>query len=311
MIFERLNQLGLIHEPFLVVADFRLEKTRVFLLNELKDADIEYSIGGARDGVTDGVFEKQPVDFAEYCKKFNIIQDEIKAGNTYLLNLTQPTNIKTQLSLKEIYDSASAKYKLRFEDQFVCFSPEKFISIEDNVIRTFPMKGTIDASFLNARELILADEKEMAEHVMVVDLLRNDISMVASNVRVERFRYIETVGAGERDLLQVSSEIRGDLDISWHGNIGTILKTLLPAGSISGAPKRKTVEIINKTEEYERGYFTGIFGVYDGTSFDSGVMIRFIEKTENGYIYKSGGGITADSIAKSEYEEMISKVYLP
>jgi para-aminobenzoate synthetase component 1 len=135
--------------------------------------------------------------------------------------------------------------------------------------------------------------------------------MVAANVRVERFRYVETVSAGERDLLQVSSEIRGDLDLSWHENIGSILKTLLPAGSISGAPKIKTVEIISRVEEYERGYFTGIFGVYDGKSFDSGVMIRFIEKTENGYIYKSGGGITADSNADSEYEEMISKVYLP
>lgn len=311
MIFERLNQLGLLREPFLVVADFKLEKVRVFLLNELSDADIEYSIGCTTDGIVDGVLEKQPIAFVDYCKKFNVIQDEIKAGNTYLLNLTQPTSIKTQLSLQEIYDSASAKYKLRFKDQFVCFSPEKFITIKDNIISTFPMKGTINASYLNARELILADAKEMAEHVMVVDLLRNDISMVASSVRVERFRYIETVSAGERDLLQVSSEIRGNLDLSWHENIGSILKTLLPAGSISGAPKIKTVEIISRVEEYERGYFTGIFGVYDGKSFDSGVMIRFIEKTENGYIYKSGGGITADSNANSEYEEMISKVYLP
>jgi para-aminobenzoate synthetase component 1 len=86
---------------------------------------------------------------------------------------------------------------------------------------------------------------------------------------------------------------------------------LLPAGSISGAPKEKTVEIIKQTETYKRGYYTGICGIFDGQNLDSGVMIRFIEKQGSQYYFKSGGGITVNSIAEEEYHEMIQKVYLP
>ena len=173
------------------------------------------------------------------------------------------------------------------------------------------MKGTIDASLPDAKEQILSNKKEMAEHIMVVDLLRNDLSIVAKNVKVDRFRYIQTISAGEKKLLQVSSHISGELDTSWHENIGSILKSLLPAGSISGTPKRKTVEIIKDTEGYNRGYFSGVFGIYDGKKLDSGVMIRFVEKQKDGYIYKSGGGITYDSIVKDEYMELQDKIYLP
>ena len=81
--------------------------------------------------------------------------------------------------------------------------------------------------------------------------------------------------------------------------------------SAMAAPKKKTVEIILDTEEYQRGYYTGIFGYFDGKNLDSAVMIRFIENTEKGMIYKSGGGITSFSDKESEYLEMIDKVYVP
>jgi para-aminobenzoate synthetase component 1 len=173
------------------------------------------------------------------------------------------------------------------------------------------MKGTIDAKIPNAKEKILADKKEMAEHVMVVDLLRNDLSQVATKVRVEKFRYIDTIKAGERELLQVSSKIRGDLPQKWQERLGDILVTLLPAGSITGAPKKRTTEIIEAVESYRRGYFTGIFGVFDGESLESAVMIRFIEKEGERLIYKSGGGITIDSDPQSEYNELKEKIYVP
>jgi len=112
-------------------------------------------------------------------------------------------------------------------------------------------------------------------------------------------------------LLQVSSEIKGNLPDDYNAHIGEILFRLLPAGSVTGAPKNKTVEIICKTETYERGYYTGVFGVFDGKNMDSAVMIRFIEKTADGYVYKSGGGITAFSNLKDEYNEMLKKIYVP
>lgn len=112
-------------------------------------------------------------------------------------------------------------------------------------------------------------------------------------------------------MIQVSSKISGELTKNWQNNIGNIIVSLLPAGSITGTPKKKTIELIDKIEDYKRGYFTGVFGVFDGETLDSGVMIRFIEKENNKFYYKSGGGITSDSILDDEYQEMLDKVYIP
>jgi len=173
------------------------------------------------------------------------------------------------------------------------------------------MKGTIEASIPNAKEKILANRKEMAEHIMIVDLMRNDLGMVATEVKVEKFRYIEKIRAGDKELLQVSSKISATLPPNWRENISYILKKMLPAGSITGTPKRSTVDIIDNIENYKRGFYTGVFGIFDGENLYSAVMIRFIEKRDGKLFYKSGGGITIDSDAQSEYEELIDKIYLP
>ncbi|MBU1657990.1 aminodeoxychorismate synthase component I [bacterium] len=312
MTFSDLNILGAQRTPFLFISDFKAEHLEVILLENLENEDIEFCINETYIYKKHNeLLEKFPLALNEYEKKFNAVIEKIKSGDTYLLNLTQSTKIKVNLSLQEIYNHANAHYKLRYKDKFVCFSPEKFIQMENSKIHTYPMKGTIDAAIPHAKEIILKDEKEMAEHIMVVDLLRNDLSIVARDVRVEEFRYVQSIEAGEKKLLQVSSHICGDVGENWPARIGDILKSLLPAGSISGAPKKSTLSIIDEVEGYERGYFSGVFGVFDGKKLDSGVMIRFIEKTKNGYIYKSGGGITLDSEAKSEYKELLDKIYLP
>ncbi len=312
MNFSDLNTLGSQRKPFLFVSDFKAQRVEVFLLDELEDNDVEFCID---ENYTykqhDKKFETIPLDINKYKKKFTDVIEKIKSGETYILNLTQETKVQTKLNLKEIYSYANAHYKLRYKDEFVCFSPEKFIQIENNQINTFPMKGTINAAIENASEKILANEKELAEHIMVVDLLRNDLSIVSSDVKVEKFRYIECIEAGEKKLLQVSSHISGKLENDWHTKVGDILENLLPAGSISGAPKRSTLEIIESIEGYERGFFSGVFGVYDGKKLDSGVMIRFIEKRDDGFVYKSGGGITLDSDVNLEYQELQDKIYLP
>ncbi|MGB0839612.1 MAG: chorismate-binding protein, partial [Chitinophagales bacterium] len=98
---------------------------------------------------------------------------------------------------------------------------------------------------------------------------------------------------------------------NYGDTIGELIMRLLPAGSISGAPKPKTVEIIKTAEGYKRGYYTGIFGYYDNGRLESGVMIRFIEAINGQLYFKSGGGITYDSDPKKEYQELIDKVYVP
>ena len=254
--------------------------------------------------------KKYPISFSQYQVAFNKIQEQIKKGNTYLANLTFSTKIETNLNLYEIFLNSSAKFKLYFKDQFVCFSPERFIKIKDNKIYTYPMKGTIDALITNAKEKILNNQKELAEHIMVVDLLRNDINMVAKDTKVDEFRFVSEVNTTCSTLLQVSSKISGVLQDNWQERVGDILFTMLPAGSISGTPKIKTVEILKDVELHNRGFFTGVFGYYKDGILDSGVMIRFIQKDGNNLIFKSGGGITSDSDAKSEYQEMIDKVYI-
>ena len=317
LIKEKLNKFGFEKEPFLFVISYDFSKFYIEKLSNLSDS-IKYQLDNkeeSKQNIQNKIsLEKFPISFKEYKKKFDILQKEIKKVNSYLLNLTAKTKIKTTLSLDEIYENTKSRFKLRFKNQkddFVCFSPERFIKIEDNNIFTYPMKGTIDAKFPNAKEKILTNQKEMAEHTMVVDLLRNDLGIVGSNVRVEDFRYIETINAGDKELLQVSSKISAKLENNWSEKIGDILTSILPAGSITGTPKKKTVEILKDVENYERDFYTGIFGVYDGKNLDSSVMIRFIEEKDGEKFYKSGGGITCDSDVFLEYEELLDKVYLP
>lgn len=312
---EKITKLAQQREPFLFVLSYDLQEQFVQPLNNL-DADIFFKIGNQRNYPKKPreqayYLEKNPLEFEHYKTSLEKVLEEIRAGNTYLLNLTFKTPIQTNLSLKEIFTYSKAKYKLYFKNQFISFSPEKFIEIEGNTIATYPMKGTIEASVSDAKETILANKKEMAEHVMIVDLMRNDLGMVAKNVQVEKFRYVEKIQAGDKELLQVSSKITASLPHNWRDNLGGILQTLLPAGSITGTPKRSTVNIIHKIEDYNRGFYTGVFGIFDGENIYSAVMIRFIEKENEKLYYKSGGGITLDSDAISEYNELKDKIYLP
>jgi para-aminobenzoate synthetase component 1 len=315
---ERISRLAAAGTPFLFIVSYDKRDVIVHPLDDLP-SDIRFSIRGR--GMGDGSWRMEdrldsitpcPVSFTAYKKAFDRVIEEIRAGNTYLLNLTFSTPIRSALTLEEIFRIANAPYKLLYKEAFVCFSPEPFITISpEGVIATYPMKGTIDAAIPNAEASILANQKEMAEHVMVVDLLRNDLGIVGRHVRVEKFRYIDRIVTADKTLLQVSSKITAQLPPDWPSKLGTILDRMLPAGSITGTPKKRTCEIIESVETHKRGFFTGVFGVFDGTSLESAVMIRFIEQKGENLFYKSGGGITIDSDAAAEYQEMIDKIYLP
>lgn len=315
---ERMNKLGREKVPFLFIIDYEMKHSLVLPLNELSPHWIRFYIDGKTNYHVQHIeknpplqFEKHPLSFERYRQSFDAVQYHLQQGNSYLVNLTFPTSVQMNWTLEEVFSSVSAPFKLGIREKCVLFSPERFVRIENGIISTFPMKGTIDASIPNAHEILLNDEKEYAEHVTVVDLLRNDLSIVAKNVRVERFRYVDFVRTHGKNLLQVSSHITGILPPQWCSSVGTILFSLLPAGSISGAPKKKTLEIIAETELEPRDYYTGVFGYCDGEALDSAVMIRFIEERDGKYFYHSGGGITIYSDAEKEYRELIDKVYVP
>jgi para-aminobenzoate synthetase component I len=314
---ELMNELGNSGTPFLFVIDFLGTRTHVWRREEIP-AGVKFSVPLCRDAggnvslpAGDIPFVVRPVAEERYAVAFDKVMHHLRRGDTYLINLTMPTEIEVSLTLEQIYGNSNAPYRLLFDGEFVCFSPEIFIRINDRVISSYPMKGTIDASVPHAEEKIRDDLKEVSEHNTIVDLIRNDLSMVAEEVRVKRYRYIDRVESRQRVLLQVSSEIAGVIPDGRPLNIGSIMSAMLPAGSVTGAPKKKTVEILGQAEGYERGYYTGVFGWFDGKNLDSGVMIRFIEQHEDNLVYKSGGGITALSNMKSEYEELTDKVYIP
>lgn len=315
--FDRMDELSLLKVPFFFMIDFTMKQVEIYQENEIIESDLSVdfqkfkklksSLGVSGDFHLDTFPESQEL----YEKGFRNVQQHLRLGNSYLVNYTRETPIEINADLKEIFHRSKAKYKLLYKDEFVCFSPETFVEIVDNKIFTHPMKGTIDASVPNAMEVLKNDKKEKAEHYTVVDLLRNDLSMVADGVQVDEFQRMDFIKTQQKNLYAMSSEISGDLRPEFQGKIGSIMRTLLPAGSILGAPKPKTMEIILESEGYERGWYTGICGWFDGKNLDSCVMIRFIEQRDGEFFFKSGGGITHLSCLEDEYQEMKNKIYVP
>jgi para-aminobenzoate synthetase component I len=313
----KMNDFGKKRCPFFFLISFDKKTSIVQALNEI-DSKIHFKINNIRNEKLHIPVQNKlpllnsiPVALSIYHKAFQKVMHHLHLGDSYLINLTIKTPVETNLNLFDIYQMAHAKYKLLIEDEFVVFSPECFIKINDTYIYTYPMKGTIDAAIENASDILLNDQKEIAEHYTIVDLLRNDLSKVASHVEVKKFRYVESIFARDKELLQTSSEIQGLLAENYNENLGSIFDLLLPAGSISGAPKNKTLDIIHEAESDSRGYYTGVFGVYDGANIDSAVAIRFIEKNKEDLYYRSGGGITAMSTMEEEYKELLDKIYVP
>jgi len=302
--------------PFLFIIDYECQEPLLYTLDEAEKHGVYYSLKDQSNTSKVPINKKvqlqgYPIDKSIFAEKFDEAVRHINEGDSYLLNLTFPTKIDLNLDLKEIYHLAQAPYKLLVKDKFVVFSPECFIKILGDNIYTYPMKGTIDATLDAAQDKLMDNKKEMWEHNTIVDLLRNDLSMISHKVSVEKFRYVEKIKTHKGELLQTSTEIKGQLAKDWKENLGEYILKLLPAGSITGAPKNKTVEIINKLEIESRGYYTGVFGIFNGENLDSAISIRFIKQTEDGLVFNSGGGLTAHSDLDQEYDELIQKVYVP
>lgn len=320
---ERMNNLGKLQRPFIFIINYAQDASYIEEESLVNPLEVLYNFNGytnqispeAKEIITaseDTLYWKSfPEPFTTYQRSFDIVQQNIFAGNSFLTNLTCRTPIETNLDLRKIYDRSKAMYKLWVKDTFVVFSPEIFIKIQQGVIYSYPMKGTIDATISSAAQKLINDPKEAAEHATIVDLIRNDLSMVAQQVSVSHYRYIDKLHTNQGTILQTSSEIQGALPEDYKQKLGNIVFRLLPAGSISGAPKKKTMQIISEAETYERGFYTGIMGYYNGRDLDSAVMIRFIEQEGDKMYFKSGGGITCQSDPEDEYNEMKQKIYVP
>ena len=340
-IIDKINRLASQDEPFLFVINYQGDKAFIRLLSDINPEECLFDFEGRRnfshvrketlkEEILEVTWQIEPPLYNDYERSFGIVKSNIMGGNSYLTNLTCRIPVSCNLSLEDIFHRAKGKYKLllrrkRNLNPFVCFSPETFIRIKGGRIYSYPMKGTLDASLPDAEKQLMEDRKEAAEHATIVDLIRNDLSRVAEDVRVDKYRYIDVLHTNKGDILQTSSEISGRLPEDYRNHLGEILAAQLPAGSITGAPKDKTMQIIQEAEGYDRGFYTGIMGIYDQGELNSAVMIRFIEeevfpsKTEEEknseasrkLYFKAGGGITSKSDCRKEYEEVIQKIYLP
>jgi para-aminobenzoate synthetase component 1 len=313
----------------LVIHDYSLDKT--FLRNSTGD---ESALAKAENILLDAVLidisdkpaGPSPVrsNFTkhDHLEKIARVKEYIRGGDTYQANLTQqlraqlPQSLTSEqifLDLRAHHPAPFSAFIRRGEDTVISASPERFMRVENidgnRIARTSPIKGTrprgkTPAEDEQLKTELLASEKDRAENVMIVDLLRNDLGRICKFGTVE----VEELCALEEHptFFNLVSTIRGELD----DGIGfsDLLKAVFPCGSITGAPKIRTMQIIDELETAPRGLSMGAIGCIDldGT-IDMSVAIRTMVVRGSEALFNVGGGIVAGSIPELEYEETLVK----
>ncbi|WP_060981751.1 aminodeoxychorismate synthase component I [Vibrio splendidus] len=252
-----------------------------------------------------------------YATKFDSVQEYLLSGDCYQINLAQRFNAQYQGSewlayeKLEQYNSAPFSGFIRLTDcTIISVSPERFLELKDNVIETKPIKGTRPRSDdhviddANAQDLASAD-KDQAENLMIVDLLRNDIGRVAKpgTVHVPKLFDIESFPA----VHHLVSTIRADLDDQYSAT--DLLRACFPGGSITGAPKVRAMQIIEELEPHRRSAYCGSIGYISRNGrMDTSITIRTLVAENNTLYAWAGGGVVFDSDCASEYQETLDKL---
>ena len=253
----------------------------------------------------------------KYKTKINRIHHNIKAGNTYQVNYTFKILAEQYGPVVGLYSRLRERQPSRFgaliRDENVnvlSFSPEWFVEVKGNCLKAKPMKGTLAADGRNASDLI-EDKKNRAENLMIVDLLRNDLGRVSEvgSVKVPRLFEVERVG----EIFQMTSTVESKI----KKNIGLkkLLQAIYPCGSVTGAPKHKTMQIINDLEDGDRGFYCGSIGWLDPCVSNNkqfgdlmlSVSIRTAVIHKHNFSFGVGSGITIDSDYKEEWKECLLK----
>ena len=255
---------------------------------------------------------QESTDEAGFCEDIAKIHDYIRSGDAYQINLTYRITGNVYGSPLALYSQLRQRQPGRFgayiaqnNHYLLSQSPELFIERQGETLKAMPMKGT--ASALSDTEGSLSDDpKNQAENVMIVDLLRNDLNRIClpNTVKVPHLFQVARHG----DVLQMTSTVEGQ--IKPNVQLNDILNAVFPCGSVTGAPKKRSMEIIQELEQTDRGYYCGALGWLDPNGdFALSVPIRTIEIEQNSlsqtthFTLGVGAGITIDSEAKQEWEE--------
>ncbi|WP_255956676.1 aminodeoxychorismate synthase component I [Vibrio campbellii] len=254
---------------------------------------------------------------ASYASRFDRVQEYLLSGDCYQINLAQRFNASYQGSEWQAYTKLEATNQAPFSafirmpnSAIISVSPERFLELKDNVIETKPIKGTrprsqnTELDQANAHNLQTAD-KDQAENLMIVDLLRNDIGRVASpgSVHVPKLFDIESFPA----VHHLVSTIRADLDTQYSA--ADLLRACFPGGSITGAPKVRAMQIIEELEPHRRSAYCGSIGYISRHGrMDTSITIRTLVAEDNKLYAWAGGGVVADSDCAAEYQETLDKL---
>jgi para-aminobenzoate synthetase/4-amino-4-deoxychorismate lyase len=276
------------------------------------------------DSVEDGLQPGDDVDLVpqknlgQYSAEVELIRDFIAAGDCYQVNHTFPLMGDFKGNLLDLYQRVGSSQQARFcayldtgRFKILSASPELFFSLKNGVITTMPMKGTARRGRWAGEDIAAAEQlqknpKERAENLMIVDLLRNDLGIVAEtgSVQVEAMFEVETYPTVHQMTSTVSAQLRPGTALT------DVFKALFPCGSVTGAPKRRSMEIIAELENVPRGVYCGAIGCIapNGEALFSVAIRTLLHDSDTGQLTMAvGSAVTWDSEAASEYDECLSK----
>ncbi|MBC8198258.1 MAG: aminodeoxychorismate synthase component I [Candidatus Marinimicrobia bacterium] len=260
--------------------------------------------------------KSEGIEKSEYKLLIEKIKANLENGNVYQINQTYPINFDFEGDPFNLYSQLSWKIKPRRgmylntgKENILSFSPEEFIRVKNRHIYSYPMKGTRPegATELERQQNIIElanSEKDRAEHLMIVDLLRNDLGKICKfgSVKINNLYEIQTYETVHHMVTEVLGELKNSTEIS------DIIQALFPGGSITGAPKEKAMSIIDNLEDYNRGIYTGAMGyIKPNGDMDFNISIRTLTIEKNNATYPVGGGIVWDSDSNEEWLETKAK----
>ena len=321
MLFDKVICFDNVRQKIILIANMKLDNPQINynkaiwdlnqMINLLKNGEKIKDLAGKLEGEIKALFSKE-----DFIKMVERAKNHIKEGDIFQIVLSNRLNAPFSGSLLNAYrvlrtinPSPYMFYFSGTDVEFAGASPETLVKLEQGILHTFPLAGTRKRG-KNPKEdkelelELLADEKELAEHNMLVDLGRNDLGKISKfgSVEVEKLHSIERFSY----VMHIGSTVRGE--IAENKDALDAIAAVLPAGTLSGAPKIRACQLISELENNQRGIYGGAIAYIDFKgNMDSCIAIRLFYKKNKQVFIRSGAGIVADSIAENEYQECINK----
>ena len=321
MLFDKVIAFDHVRQKIILIVNMSLDDIEVGynktvlelkqLVELLKKGEKKQETKGCLMGEVIPLFEKE-----QFCGMVEQAKQYIREGDIFQIVLSNRLSapfegslLNTYRMLRTINPSPYMFYFSGTDVEVAGASPETLVKLENGILHTFPLAGTRPRGKTNEEDRalsqeLLADEKELAEHNMLVDLGRNDLGKISrfGTVKVEKFHTIEYFS----HVMHIGSTVRGE--ICKGKDALDAIEAVLPAGTLSGAPKIRACQLIGELENNKRGIYGGAIGYIDFTgNMDTCIAIR-IAYQKNGKVFvRSGAGIVADSVPEKEYTECINK----